>query len=221
MTARESLKKMRSRIFTVPNELTLLRLAFLPFFIIAIEYDRYFAALAILVVSGLTDALDGYLARSLDQKTALGAYLDPIADKLLMSTSYLVLALKGRIGWWLAILVLGRDVLLLVACAVILITVGYRPFPPSIWGKLTTALRNFPDHPGAGDGGVEPAEPVDGAGGLLVRCRLSGGDFRAALQHCGFKAVGRRSIGNKVPGPKPTIRYGRARRLAKPWRSWR
>ena len=134
---------MPSRIFTVPNELTLLRLAFLPFFIIAIKYDRYVIALAILVISGLTDALDGYLARSLDQKTALGAYLDPIADKLLMSTSYLVLALKARIGWWLAILVLGRDLLLLVACAVILITVGYRPFPPSVWGKLTTAFEIF------------------------------------------------------------------------------
>lgn len=134
---------MPSRIFTVPNELTLLRLAFLPFFIIAIEYDRYFIALAILVFSGLTDALDGYLARSLDQKTALGAYLDPIADKLLMSTSYLVLALKARIGWWLAILVLGRDLLLLVACAVILLTVGYRPFPPSIWGKLATTFEIF------------------------------------------------------------------------------
>ena len=76
---------MRSRIFTVPNELTLLRMAFLPFFIIAIKYDRYFVALGILVVSGLTDALDGYLARSLDQKTVVGAYLDPIADKLLLS----------------------------------------------------------------------------------------------------------------------------------------
>ena len=78
------------------------------------------------------------LARALNQKTALGAYLDPIADKLLLSSSYFVLALKGKIGWWLAILVLGRDVLLLVACAVILLTVGYRPFPPSIWGKATT-----------------------------------------------------------------------------------
>jgi cardiolipin synthase len=89
-------------------------------------------------VASLTDGLDGFLARTLDQRTALGAYLDPIADKLLMSSSFLVLALKGKIGWWLAILVLGRDVLLLVACAVILITVGYRPFPPSIWGKATT-----------------------------------------------------------------------------------
>jgi len=134
---------MQNRIFTVPNELTLLRLAFLPFFIIAIKYDRFFVALAILVLGGFTDALDGFLARSLNQKTAVGAYLDPIADKLLMSSSYVVLAFKGRIGWWLAILVLGRDVLLLVASAVILITVGYRPFPPSIWGKLTTAFEIF------------------------------------------------------------------------------
>jgi len=129
---------MKNRIFTVPNELTFLRLAFLPFFIIAIKYDRYFLALGILVAGGLSDALDGWLARELNQKTALGAYLDPIADKLLMSSSYFVLALKDKIGWWLAILVLGRDVLLLVACAVILLTVGYRPFPPSIWGKATT-----------------------------------------------------------------------------------
>ena len=129
---------MKSRILTVPNQLTFLRLAFLPFFIIAIQYDRYVWALGILVAGGLTDALDGLLARGLNQKTALGAYLDPIADKLLLSSSYFVLALKGRIGWWLAILVLGRDVLLLVACAVILLTVGYRAFPPSIWGKATT-----------------------------------------------------------------------------------
>src|SRR5271154_5810667 len=129
---------MNSRILTVPNQLTFLRLAFLPFFIMAIHYERYNWALVILIVAGFTDALDGLLARGLNQKTPLGAYLDPIADKLMMSSSYLVLALKGKIAWWLAILVLGRDVLLLVACAVILLTVGYRPFPPSIWGKLTT-----------------------------------------------------------------------------------
>jgi cardiolipin synthase (CMP-forming) len=129
---------MKSRILTVPNQLTFLRLAFLPFFIIAIKYDRYDWALGILVVAGLTDSLDGLLARELNQRTPLGAYLDPIADKLLMSSSYFVLALKGKIGWWLAILVLGRDVLLLIACAVILLTVGYRAFPPSIWGKATT-----------------------------------------------------------------------------------
>jgi cardiolipin synthase len=129
---------MRSRILTVPNQLTFLRLAFLPFFILSINYERYGLALIILVVAGFTDALDGLLARGLHQKTPLGAYLDPIADKLLMSSSYVVLALHGKIKWWLVILVLGRDVLLLVAAAVILITVGYRPFPPSLYGKATT-----------------------------------------------------------------------------------
>jgi cardiolipin synthase len=129
---------MNSRIFTVPNQLTFLRLAFLPFFIIAIHYDRYMLALGILLAAGLSDGLDGLFARGLNQKTPLGAYLDPIADKLLMSSSYLILALHGKIKWWLVILVLGRDVLLLVAAAVILITVGYRPFPPSLYGKATT-----------------------------------------------------------------------------------
>jgi cardiolipin synthase len=129
---------MPSRILTVPNQLTFLRLAFLPFFILSIHYERYGLALAILIVAGFTDALDGLLARGLNQKTPLGAYLDPIADKLLMSSSYVVLALHGKIKWWLVILVLGRDVLLLVAAAVILITVGYRPLPPSLYGKATT-----------------------------------------------------------------------------------
>src|ERR1700690_546446 len=129
---------MNSRILTVPNQLTFLRLAFLPVFIITIHYERYGWAMTILIVAGLTDALDGFLARGLNQKTPLGAYLDPIADKLLLSSSYFELALKGRIAWWLAILVLGRDVLLLVACAVILLTVGYRPFPPSVFGKANT-----------------------------------------------------------------------------------
>jgi cardiolipin synthase (CMP-forming) len=129
---------MTSRIFTVPNQLTFLRLAFIPFFIIAIKYEQYVVALAILVVAGLTDGLDGFLARGMNQRTSLGAYLDPIADKLLLSSSYLLLALKGKIAWWLAIMVLSRDVLLLVACAVILLTIRYRPFPPSIWGKATT-----------------------------------------------------------------------------------
>ena len=119
---------MANRIFTVPNQLTFLRLGFLPLFIILVFYRRYGWALAILIFAGLTDALDGLLARSLNQKTRLGAYLDPIADKLLLSSSFVVLALNGQIRWWLTILVLGRDVLILTTAAVILLTAGYRPF---------------------------------------------------------------------------------------------
>ena len=132
---------MKSRILTVPNQLTFLRLGFLPFFIISIHYRRYDIALAVLIIAALTDGLDGLLARSLNQKTALGAYLDPIADKLLLSSSFVVLALNRKISWWLAILVLSRDVLLLTSAAVILVVAGYRLFQPSIYGKLTTALQ--------------------------------------------------------------------------------
>ncbi len=131
---------MANRVFTVPNQLTFMRLGFLPFFIISVLYRRYSWALAILVLAALTDGLDGMLARTLHQKTALGAYLDPIADKLLLSSSFVALALEGQIRWWLTVLVLGRDVLILITAAVILATLGYRPFPPSIFGKITTSL---------------------------------------------------------------------------------
>jgi cardiolipin synthase (CMP-forming) len=132
---------MATRILTVPNQLTFLRLGFLPFFIILIFYQRYSWALAILVVAAMTDGLDGLLARSLNQKTALGAYLDPIADKLLLSSSFAVLAFEGQIRWWLTILVLGRDVLILTTAIVILVSGGYRQFPPSIYGKITTTVQ--------------------------------------------------------------------------------
>src|SRR6202051_5134671 len=101
---------MASRIPTLPNQLTFLRLGFLPFFIILVLYRRYSWALAILVLAALTDGLDGLLARTLHQKSALGAYLDPIADKLLLSSSFIVLAMEKKIGWWLTILVISRDV---------------------------------------------------------------------------------------------------------------
>jgi cardiolipin synthase (CMP-forming) len=132
---------MRGRILTVPNQLTFLRLSFLPFLIISIRYERYGWAMAILLAAAASDRLDGLLARRLGQRTALGAYLDPIADKLMLSSSFFVLSLEGRINWWLTILVLGRDVLLLTAAAVILVAVGHRSFPPSIYGKLTTMFQ--------------------------------------------------------------------------------
>lgn len=130
---------MQGRIWTVPNQITFLRLGFLPIFLILIAYERYSWALLVLVVSGLSDGIDGLLARSLNQRSALGAYLDPIADKLLLSSSFIILAFKKQLAWWLTILVLSRDVLILMVAIVILLVSGYRPFPPSIYGKLTTA----------------------------------------------------------------------------------
>ena len=130
---------MQGRIWTVPNQITFLRLGFLPLFLILMSYERYRWALLVLVVAGLSDGIDGLLARSLNQRSALGAYLDPIADKLLLSSSFIILAFKQQLAWWVTILVLSRDILILTVAAVILLVSGYRPFPPSILGKLTTA----------------------------------------------------------------------------------
>jgi cardiolipin synthase len=129
---------MQGRIWTVPNQITLLRLGFLPFFLILISYEHYRLALLVLVVAGLSDAIDGLLARRLNQSSSLGAYLDPIADKLLLSSSFVILAFKQKIAWWLTIIVLSRDILILIVAVVIILIAGYRPFPPSILGKLTT-----------------------------------------------------------------------------------
>jgi cardiolipin synthase len=132
---------MQRRIWTVPNQITFMRLGFLPVFLILIAYDQYRWALLVLVIAGLSDGIDGLLARKLNQKSSIGAYLDPIADKLLLSSSFVILAFKHQIAWWLTIIVLSRDVLLLTVAAVIILISGYRPFPPSILGKFTTTLQ--------------------------------------------------------------------------------
>jgi cardiolipin synthase len=132
---------MTGRIWTVPNQITLLRLGFLPFFLILISYEQYKWALLVLLVAGLSDGIDGLLARRLNQRSSLGAYLDPIADKLLLSSSFIILAFKKQIAWWLTIIVFSRDILILIVAVVILLISGYRPFPPSIYGKTTTAVQ--------------------------------------------------------------------------------
>src|SRR6056297_586132 len=92
-----------------PNALTLLRIFLVPGLLIAIIYDSHGIALSILVLAGLTDVLDGFLARRLNQKTRLGAFLDPLADKLLMTVSFIALAVRGLLPAWLAVLVVSRD----------------------------------------------------------------------------------------------------------------
>jgi cardiolipin synthase len=129
---------MQGRIWTVPNQITFLRLGFLPFFLILMSYERYKWALLVLVIAGFSDGIDGLIARKFNQRSSLGAYLDPIADKLLLSSSFIVLAFKGQLAWWLTILVLSRDILILIVAVVIILVSGYRPFPPSMYGKFTT-----------------------------------------------------------------------------------
>ena len=132
---------MRAQIFTLANQFTILRLALVPFFVLAVLDGRYGWALALLVIAGLSDFLDGLLARWLKQRTPLGSYLDPIADKLLLSTSFVVLAVAQNVPWTLTILVLSRDLLIVAVALVIIIGAGFRPFPPSFLGKACTTAQ--------------------------------------------------------------------------------
>jgi cardiolipin synthase (CMP-forming) len=127
-----------SQIFTAPNQLTLLRMAFVPFVVIELLDGRYSWALALFVIAGFSDGLDGLLARKLRQQTLLGQYLDPIADKLLLSTMFLVLSVLRKIPWRFTVLVFSRDISILAASAVLFAISGLRDFRPSIFGKANT-----------------------------------------------------------------------------------
>ena len=130
---------MTTRILTPSNQITLLRLVFVPVFAILVLDQHYRAALAVLTAAALSDVLDGTVARLLKQESALGMALDPIADKILMTTGYLTLSFRGALPWWLTIVVLSRDVAILATALVICLVAGYRPFRPSLLGKASTA----------------------------------------------------------------------------------
>ena len=129
------------RNLNLANILTALRLALAPLAVRAILEREFRLALAIFFAAAVTDGLDGLAARRLDQKTRLGAYLDPIADKILLSASYLALGACGSVPWWLVILIFARDLLILVMAGAALLFTKYRDFPPSIWGKISTAFQ--------------------------------------------------------------------------------
>jgi cardiolipin synthase (CMP-forming) len=124
-----------------PNLLTLLRLSFIPFIVSSILEGHYEVALSLFVLAGISDALDGVLARSLGQRTKLGEYLDPIADKLLISTLFLVLSATHRIPWRITVVVFSRDIIILVVCTLVYATTPLRDFSPSILGKANTVAQ--------------------------------------------------------------------------------
>ena len=126
---------------TAPNLLTLLRICLAPFLVAAILESHYTLGFGLFVVAGLTDALDGTLARVLKQRTDLGQYLDPVADKLLLSTLFIVLTHMGLIPATVTVLVFGRDVGILVVAALLYAAVGRREFIPSLLGKANTAVQ--------------------------------------------------------------------------------
>jgi cardiolipin synthase (CMP-forming) len=132
---------MLRQLFTAPNQLTLIRLVIIPFIIINIVDRDYRLALILLIIAGLSDGLDGLLARILHQQTRIGQYLDPIADKLLLSTLFLVLSIMHFIPWKYTVLVFSRDLCILLTCAVIYATTTIREFRPSIFGKINTGAQ--------------------------------------------------------------------------------
>lgn len=131
-----------SRSFNVfrsaPNLLTLMRICMAPFLVAAILEGHYKLSFVLFVAAGLTDALDGTMARVLKQRSVLGQYLDPVADKVLLSTLFLVLLYKGLMPITVTVLVFGRDVCILLVAALLYMAVGRREFHPSIFGKANT-----------------------------------------------------------------------------------
>ncbi len=125
----------------LPNLFTLARIVLTPFIALAILNNHYSLALWLCFLAGLSDGIDGRLARRFNSTTRLGAYLDPGADKLLVSVVYICLGWAGLIPWWMVGIVFGRDLLILGMVAWGFLFTTIREFPPSIWGKLSTALQ--------------------------------------------------------------------------------
>lgn len=125
----------------MPNLLTIARICLAPFLVTAILEREFTASFILFMAAGLTDALDGTLARILQQRTMLGQYLDPVADKLLLSTLFLVLTHMALIPARVTVLVFGRDLGILLVAALLYAAAGRRDFKPSIFGKANTVAQ--------------------------------------------------------------------------------
>ena len=131
-------------VLTTANQLTLLRMLLIPAFVILVLYGHLGWALLVFASAGATDGLDGVIARRSGQKTQLGAWLDPMADKLLLVTTFIVLAIPGlglvnRLPVWLTVLVISRDIVIVLTVTIVNLAIGPRTFRPSIYGKTATA----------------------------------------------------------------------------------
>ncbi len=147
---------MASRSLNVPNALTVIRMVLIPVFVTALYYQRFGWALGIFLLAGVTDGLDGLLARKFNQGTPLGQILDPIADKLLLVTSFITLSLPSvmeasalvqphprhlPVPFWVTAAVISRDIFIVVGSATINVVTGFRRFRPSPLGKANTVVQ--------------------------------------------------------------------------------
>ncbi len=140
--------RKRPEFFNAPNLITLSRVVLTPVFLWLLLDRRLWAAFAVLVIAGTTDVLDGWAARQWGLKTRTGVWFDPAADKLLLTTAFVALTLPAVAGrfalpFWLTATVIGRDVLIALGSAVIVLTRGPRPFYPTVSGKFSTVLQVF------------------------------------------------------------------------------
>lgn len=136
-------------ILTIPNILTFMRMGLIPVFVSLVYYGYSIWALAVFLIAGISDGIDGFLARKFKQESELGTIIDPIADKLLMTTAFIILTLPNvlpavrhlPIPFWVTASVIGRDVLILTVAGGINIMTGFRGFKPSFWGKVSTLVQ--------------------------------------------------------------------------------
>ena len=133
-------------MLTYANQLTLLRIIFIPCFVLLLIHEHARAATLVFILAGITDGLDGLLARRLAQKTSLGAFLDPMADKLLVTAAFITLTIPSirialHIPIWLTITAISRDLLIALAVLIIHLSTGQTKFPPTFLGKCTTAAQ--------------------------------------------------------------------------------
>jgi cardiolipin synthase (CMP-forming) len=133
-------------IWTYANQLTILRMVFVPFFVLLLIYGHPKSATVVFLLAGITDGLDGLLARKLQQKTTLGSFLDPAADKILLTAAFITLTVPSlplalHIPALLTVLAISRDVLISVSVLVIYLQTHHTQFPPSMLGKCNTALQ--------------------------------------------------------------------------------
>ncbi len=125
----------------IPNIISVFRIISVPVLVILLMEGKMLSALLVFFVAGLSDAVDGFLARLLNQKTAIGAIIDPLADKLLLNTSYITLAILGLMPYWLAVLVVSRDVIILLGYGILYLTDKPLDINPTMDSKINTAVQ--------------------------------------------------------------------------------
>ncbi len=126
---------------TIPNLITSIRIILAPIFVIYLINDRFLPAMIVFIVAGVSDGIDGLVARLFDQKSRLGAVMDPLADKILLVSAFVVLAARGYMPPWLSVLVISRDVLILLGVLILFLNQSEFRIRPSVLSKLNTCLQ--------------------------------------------------------------------------------